>query len=179
MSWIDSDEHLGDIVLTEEQIHERVHELGAQITKDYAGRSPLLIGVLKGAFVFITDLARSIDLPVSVDFMAVSSYGSATKTSGVVRIIKDLDIDLTDQDVIVVEDIVESGLTLNYLVRNLRSRKPQSLAICTLLRKEGEQHSAIQVDYVGFAIPPTFVVGYGLDTAERYRNLPFISNYRV
>ena len=137
-----------------------------------------MIGVLKGAFVFMTDLVRQVDLPLSVDFMAVSSYGNATKTSGVVRIIKDLDIDLVGRDVILVEDIIESGLTLRYLLHNLHSRHPNSLRVCTLLLKEGEQRELISPDYVGFFIPREFVVGYGLDVGERYRNLSQVVRYR-
>jgi hypoxanthine phosphoribosyltransferase len=178
MGWRDEDRHLGEVVVSAERIAARVGELGEQITQDYQGRAPLLIGVLKGAFVFMTDLARAIDLPVSVDFMAVSSYGDATKTSGVVRIIKDLDIDLVDRDVILVEDIIESGLTLRYLLHNLRSRNPRSLRVCTLLLKEGEQRELVAPDYVGFSIPKEFVVGYGLDVAEEYRNLAYIVKYR-
>ncbi len=178
MTWYESDPRVGETIISEKEIAERVAELAAEISKDYAGREPLLIGVLKGAFVFITDLARTIDLPVSVDFMAVSSYGNSTKSSGVVRIIKDLDTDLEGRDVIVVEDIVESGLTLNYLLHNLRSRRPRSLAICSLLHKEVAATAGIKVDYVGFKIPREFVIGYGLDTAERYRNLPFVALYR-
>ena len=177
MGWRDEDGHLGEVVVSAERIAVRVAQLGAEITKDYQGRAPLLIGVLKGAFVFMTDLARSIDLPVSVDFMAVSSYGDATKTSGVVRISKDLDIDLVDRDVILVEDIIESGLTLRYLLHNLRSRNPRSLRVCTLLLKEGEQRELVAPDYVGFSIPREFVVGYGLDVAEEYRNLAYICKY--
>jgi hypoxanthine phosphoribosyltransferase len=178
MGWRDEDRHLGEVVVSSERIAERVAELGATITQDYQGLSPLLIGVLKGAFVFMTDLARAIDLPVSVDFMAVSSYGDATKTSGVVRIIKDLDISLVDRDVILVEDIIESGLTLRYLLHNLRSRNPRTLKVCTLLLKEGGQRELVKPDYVGFSIPREFVVGYGLDVAEMYRNLSYIAKYR-
>jgi hypoxanthine phosphoribosyltransferase len=148
-----------------------VRELGAQITADYVGRAPLLVGVLKGAFVFMADLSRAIALPVEVDFMAVSSYGSATKTSGIVRIVKDLDADLTNRDVIIVEDIVDSGLTLSYLRKGLLARNPASLEICALLMKSGQQRAGLHVAYVGFEIPAAFVVGYGLDAAERYRNL--------
>ena len=135
------------------------------------------MGVLKGAFVFLSDLARAMDLPVELDFMAVSSYGSATKTSGVVRIVKDLDLDLTDRHVLVVEDIVDSGLTLAYLRRNLRARGPASVEVCALLVKEGLQKVDPDLKYVGFRIPPEFVIGYGLDVGERYRNLPYICTY--
>jgi hypoxanthine phosphoribosyltransferase len=163
-------ERPGEVLIPEVDLRARVDELGAQITADYSGRSPLLIGVLKGAFVFMADLARAIDLPVEVDFMAVSSYGTATKTSGIVRIVKDLDADLTGRDVIIVEDIVDSGLTLSYLRKGLLARHPASLEICALLVKIGQQRAAFDVRYVGFPIPPEFVVGYGLDVAERCRN---------
>jgi len=177
MALFEHDPHLGRIVVDDKVLQERVAELGAQITADYAGRAPLLVGVLKGAFMFMADLARAIDLPVEFDFMAVSSYGSATKTSGVVRIVKDLDLDLTGRDVIIVEDIVDSGLTLQYLRRNLLSRGPATLAVCALLLKEGLQRDDPDLRYVGFRIPADFVIGYGLDVAERYRNLPFLAVY--
>jgi hypoxanthine phosphoribosyltransferase len=171
------DPNLGKVVVEADELQRRIVELGAEITADYAGRAPLLVGVLKGAFVFMSDLARSIRLPVEFDFMAVSSYGSATKTSGIVRIVKDLDLDLTDRHVIVVEDIVDSGLTLNYLRRNLLARNPASLEVCALLVKDGLQRTDPDLRYVGFKIPPEFVVGYGLDVGERYRNLPFVCMY--
>ena len=153
----------------------RIAELGQEITNDYADRPPLLVGVLKGAFVFMSDLARAIDLPVEFDFMAVSSYGSATKTSGVVRIVKDLDLDLTGRHVLIVEDIIDSGLTLAYLRRNLAARDPASSRCAPCWCKEGLQtRRRRDLRYVGFTIPPEFVVGYGLDVAERYRNLPYI-----
>ncbi len=156
----------------------RVAEIGAQITTDYAEEPPLLVAVLKGAMLFMSDLCRAIALPVDVDFMAVSSYGSATKTSGVVRIVKDLDAELADRHVLVVEDIIDSGLTLNYLRRYLHARQPKSLEICALLVKEGEQRVELDLRYVGFTIPPEFVVGYGLDVDERYRNLAGVHRYR-
>jgi hypoxanthine phosphoribosyltransferase len=168
---------LGEVVVDADQLRERVAELGAQITADYQGRTPLLIGVLKGAVMFITDLAREIALPLEIDFMAVSSYGNATRTSGVVRIVKDLDIDLTGRHVIIVEDIVDSGLTLSYLRRNLAAREPESLEVCALLVREGLQKTDDDLRYVGFRIPPKFVVGYGLDVAEKYRNLPYVCVY--
>jgi hypoxanthine phosphoribosyltransferase len=174
---LEPDANLGELVVPEDELQHRIGELGAEITKDYAGRAPLLVGVLKGAFVFMSDLARAIDLPVEFDFMAVSSYGSATKTSGIVRIVKDLDLDLTGRDVIVVEDIVDSGLTLAYLRKNLLARNPASLEVCALLVKEGLQRGDPDLRYVGFKIPPKFVVGYGLDVAERYRNLPYVCMY--
>ena len=171
-----ADRHLGPVVVSEDDLQARIRELGKEITADYAGRPPLLVGVLKGAFVFMSDLSRAIDLPVEFDFMAVSSYGSATRSSGVVRIIKDLDLDLGGRDVIIVEDIVDSGLTLAYLRKNLAARDPRTLEVCALLVKEGLQRIELDLRYVGFRIPPEFVVGYGLDVAERYRNLPFIGN---
>lgn len=161
----------GAVLISEEALQARIAELGAAITTDYAGREPLLIGVLKGAFIFMADIARAIKLPIEMDFMAVSSYGIATKTSGIVRIVKDLDADLTGRDVIIIEDIVDSGLTLSYLRKGLLARGPASLEICALLVKTGQQRAPIDVAYVGFEIPPDFVVGYGLDIAERYRNL--------
>lgn len=176
-AWVELDPMLGEVVVSAEQLARRVVELGAEITRDYADRPPLLVGVLKGAFVFLADLCRAIALPAEMDFMAVGSYGAATKTSGVVRIVKDLDIDLTGRHVIVVEDIVDSGLTLSYLRKSLLARNPASLAICTLLLKTGQQRVSFDVDYVGFEIPPHFVIGYGLDVAERYRNLADLRVY--
>jgi hypoxanthine phosphoribosyltransferase len=168
---------VGRVVVAEDELRARVLELGQQITADYAGRPPLLVGVLKGAFVFMSDLSRAIDLPVEFDFMAVSSYGSATRSSGVVRIMKDLDLDLTGRDVLIVEDIVDSGLTLAYLRKNLAARGPASMEVCALLVKEGLQRVELDLRYVGFRIPPDFVIGYGLDVSERYRNLPYIAEY--
>lgn len=170
------DPELGEVIVSEEAITKRTAELGAQITVDYAGRPPLLVGVLKGAFVFMADLARTIALPVEFDFMAVASYGSSTRTSGVVRIVKDLDTELAGRHVLLVEDIVDSGLTLAFLLRNLAARQPATLAVCALLVKELEVASP-QLAYVGFKIPRDFVVGYGLDVAERYRNLRCIRRY--
>jgi hypoxanthine phosphoribosyltransferase len=172
-----ADPFLGKIVVSEDMLVERIAELGKEITSDYAERPPLLVGVLKGAFMFMSDLSRAIDLPVEFDFMAVSSYGSATRTSGVVRILKDLDLDLTDRDVVIVEDIVDSGLTLAYLRKNLKARAPRSLEVCALLVKEGLQKNDLDLRYVGFTIPPVFVVGYGLDVQERYRNLNAVYEY--
>ena len=162
------------VVISEDQLQARIRELGKDISADYAGRPPLLVGVLKGAFVFMADLARSIDLDIEFDFMAVASYGAATKSSGVVRIVKDLDADLTGRDVLVVEDIVDSGLTLAYLRRNLMARHPASLEVCALLVKDGLQRDDPDIKYVGFTIKPEFVVGYGLDNAEKFRNLPYV-----
>jgi hypoxanthine phosphoribosyltransferase len=171
------DPYLGKVVVAADALQDRVAALGKEITADYADRPPLLVGVLKGAFMFMSDLSRAIGLPVEFDFMAVSSYGSATRTSGVVRILKDLDVDLTDRDVLVVEDIVDSGLTLAYLRKNLKARGPRSLEVCALLVKEGLQKVDLDLRYVGFRIPPDFVVGYGLDVGERYRNLPAVHLY--
>ena len=165
---------LGEVVVGEDELQARIADLGKAITADYEGRAPVLVGVLKGAFVFMSDLARQIDLPVEVDFMSVASYGSSTKTSGVVRIVKDLDLDLVDRHVLIVEDIVDSGLTLRWLRRNLASRNPTSVEVCALLVKNGLQREDPDVKYVGFEIPPDFVVGYGLDVDQRYRNLPSI-----
>ncbi len=169
---------VGPVLLSAEQVAARVVELGAQITEDYRGDPPLLVAVLKGAMLFMSDLCRAIALPVDVDFMAVSSHGSATKTSGVVRIVKDLDAELDGRQVLVVEDIIDSGLTLNYLRRYLHARQPKSVEVCALLVKEGEQRVELDLRYVGFTIPPEFVVGYGLDVAERYRNLAGVHVYR-
>ncbi len=162
---------IGTVLVGHEELARRVSELGAQITVDYADDPPLLVAVLKGAMVFMSDLCREIALPVEVDFMAVSSYGSATRTSGVVRIVKDLDAELDGRHVLVVEDIIDSGLTLNYLRRYLHARSPKSVEVCALLVKEGEQRVDLDLRYIGFTIPPEFVVGYGLDVGERYRNL--------
>ncbi|HSJ51050.1 MAG TPA: hypoxanthine phosphoribosyltransferase [Actinomycetota bacterium] len=166
------------VLITEAEIHTKLRELGAQITQDYVGKDLLLIAVLKGAFVTIADLSRHIKLPLETDFMAVASYGAATKTSGVVRILKDLDHDIEGRDVLIVEDIVDSGLTLNYLMKNLRGRRPASLEVCALLKKTGIQRVHLDVRYVGFEIPPDFVVGYGLDFAEKFRNLPYIATLK-
>lgn len=164
------------VIITEESIAKRIGELGAAIRKDYhdAKRPLLLVAVLRGAALFVADLARAIEGKVELDFMAVSSYGSTTKSSGVVRILKDLDEDIEGRDVLVVEDILDTGLTLKYLLRNLASRKPNSLEVVTLLSKEGKQRVPIDCKYIGFTVPDEFVVGYGLDFAERYRNLPYI-----
>jgi hypoxanthine phosphoribosyltransferase len=171
------DPNIGRVVVGAEDLLQRVSELGKELTADYLERPPLLVGVLKGAFMFMSDLSRSIDLPVEFDFMAVSSYGSATRTSGVVRILKDLDLDLTDRHVVIVEDIVDSGLTLAYLRKNLAARHPASLEVCALLVKDGLQKVDLALKYVGFTIPPAFVIGYGLDVAERYRNLSYVAEY--
>ncbi len=166
---------LGETLVSEQELRDRVAELGEQISRDYAGRSLLLVGVLKGAVFFLSDLMRYIDIPVEVDFMAVASYGSATDSSGVVRILKDLDAAIEGRDVLIVEDIVDSGLTLQYLLRNLGSRNPASLEVCALLTKPSRRKVELPSRYVGFQIADKFVVGYGLDYGEQYRNLPFVA----
>ncbi|WP_263120876.1 hypoxanthine phosphoribosyltransferase [Cellulomonas fimi] len=170
----DMGEDLERVLLTEEQLGNRLDEIAAQIDADYAGQDVLLVGVLKGAVMVMADLARRISAPVAMDWMAVSSYGSGTKSSGVVRILKDLDADLTGRHVLIVEDIIDSGLTLSWLLANLRSRGPASVEIATMLRKPDAAKVEVEVRYVGFDIPNEFVVGYGLDYAEKYRNLPFV-----
>jgi hypoxanthine phosphoribosyltransferase len=166
------------VLITGDEIQAKVRELGDQITEDYRGRDLLLIGVLKGAFVVMADLSRCIRLPLQFDFMAVSSYGAATKTSGVVRILKDLDHDIEGRNVLLVEDIIDSGLTIAYLLRNLRARKPASLEVCAMLRKPEVLRVALDIKYLGFDIPPEFVVGYGLDYGEKYRNLPYVATLK-
>jgi len=161
-------------LITAEQIEDKLKQMGQQITEDYVGKEVLLVGVLRGAFMVMADLARHIDLPCEFDFMAVSSYGASTQTSGVVRILKDLDEEIEGRDVLIVEDIIDSGLTLNYLIKSLRVRRPESLEIATLLLKEGIQRVPLDVKYTAFTIGPEFVVGYGLDYAGKYRNLPYV-----
>ena len=165
----------GEVLVTAEQLQTRVAELGAQISRDYEGRTLLLIGVLKGAVFFLSDLMRHITVPVELDFMAVASYGSATDSSGVVRILKDLDASIEGRDVMIVEDIVDSGLTLQYLLRNLGSRNPRALEVCALLTKPDRRKVQLPTRYVGFEIPDRFVIGYGLDHDERHRSLPFVA----
>lgn len=166
---------IGEILITEHEIQDKIRELAKRITEDYIDRDLLLVGVLKGAFMLMSDLAREIKLPLEFDFMAVSSYGSATRTSGVVRILKDLDYEISGRNVLLIEDIIDSGLTLNYLLKYLRTRKPSSLEVCALLRKEGIQKAHIDIKYEGFVIPPVYVIGYGLDHVQRYRNLPYVA----
>ncbi|MGH2727075.1 MAG: hypoxanthine phosphoribosyltransferase [Actinomycetota bacterium] len=166
------------ILVTEDEIQSKVAELGKLISDDYRGRDLLLIGVLKGAFMLMSDLARHITIPLELDFMAVSSYGSATKTSGVVRIMKDLDLDISGRQVLIVEDIIDSGLTLSYLMKNLKARRPAGLQVCALLSKPEVQKVELDVRYQGFALPPVFVVGYGLDYGERYRNLSYVGTLK-
>ena len=171
------DPALGEIVKSEDEIAARIVELGAEITRDYGDEPPVLVCVLKGAFVFLADLVRQIRLPIEVDFMAVSSYGASTKSSGVVRIVKDLEMDLRGRHVLLVEDIVDSGLTLSYLTKNLMARDPASLEVCALFVRQGNQKTSLKLRYVGFEIPPSFVLGYGLDVAERFRNLPYVCKH--
>jgi hypoxanthine phosphoribosyltransferase len=166
---------VGDVLIPEDRLQERITELAAQISRDYEGRDLLMIGVLKGAVFFIADLMRRLTVGCELDFMAVSSYGSSTHSSGVVRILKDLDAPIAGRDVLLVEDVIDSGLTLSYLLKNLASRQPASLEVCTLLAKPGHKRLNIASRYVGFELPDVFVIGYGLDYAERYRNLPFIA----
>ncbi|HTX47647.1 MAG TPA: hypoxanthine phosphoribosyltransferase [Solirubrobacteraceae bacterium] len=167
--------HLGEVVVASDDLQRRIKELAAQVSIDYAGKDLLLIGVLKGAVFFLSDLMRHLDIPVEVDFMAVASYGSATRSSGVVRILKDLDAVIEGRDVLIVEDIVDSGLTLQYLLRNLAGRNPRSLEVCALLIKPERRKVELNTRYVGFEIPNQFAIGYGLDYAERYRNLPYVA----
>lgn len=163
------------ILLSQEQIQEKIKQLGNQITEDYKDKdNVLLVGVLKGAFIFMADLIRNINLPLHVDFMAVSSYGASTESSGVVRILKDLEHDIEGKNLLIIEDIIDSGLTLSYMYDILKSRKPKSIKICALLDKPSRRKVDIKVDYLGFEIPDYFVVGYGLDYGEKYRNLPYI-----
>lgn len=168
---IDGDLDTDKTLISEEQIQRRLHEIAGQIESDYEGRDLLLVGVLRGAVMVMADLARALDRHVEMDWMAISSYGSGTTSSGVVRILKDLDTDITDRHVLVVEDIIDTGLTLSWLVSNLRSRGPASVEICALLRKPDAEQMSVDVAYVGYDIPNAFVVGYGLDYAEKYRNL--------
>ena len=178
MDEADVSNDLASILLTEKEIQAKVSELAAAIDADYEGQELLLVGVLKGAVMVMADLARSLHLPVTIDFMAISSYGSGTSSSGVVRILKDLDHAIEGRNVLVVEDIVDSGLTLSWLVSNLESRAPASVEVCALMRKPDAVKQDVKVKYLGFDIPRDFVVGYGLDYAERYRNLPFVGTLR-
>ena len=174
-SGTDLEAGVGEVLIEEDALQERVAALGQELSADYAGRDLLLIGVLKGAVFFMADLMRHLTVPCEVDFMAISSYGDSTDTSGIVRILKDLDINIEGRDVLVVEDIIDSGLTLSYLMRNLESREPASLEICALMTKPSRRQIDVPVRYIGFEIPDRFVVGYGLDLAERYRNLPYVA----
>ena len=169
---------VGEVVVSPDELQRRVAELGAEISRDYEGRELFMMGVLKGAVFFVADLMREIEVPCELDFMAVSSYGSLTDSSGVVRILKDLDAPIEGRDVLIVEDIVDSGLTLGYLLRSLRSRNQRSLEVCTLLRKAQRSKIHVPIRYVGFEIPDDFVIGYGLDLDQRYRNLPYVATVR-
>ncbi|HZT15957.1 MAG TPA: hypoxanthine phosphoribosyltransferase [Gaiellaceae bacterium] len=179
MSTTELERGVGEVLIDEERLQERIRELGREVSADYAGRDLLLVGVLKGAVFFMADLMRSLTVPCEIDFMAISSYGASTDSSGVVRILKDLDIDIVGRHVLVVEDIIDSGLTLSYLLRNLESRAPATLEICALLTKPARREIEVPVRYVGFEIPNKFVIGYGLDFAERYRNLPYVGVLRA
>ena len=168
---------LGDIksiLISEEEIAKRVKELGKQLAEDYKGKELLVVGILKGCMLFLSDLVRTIDLPLTLDFMVVSSYGATTKSSGVVRIVKDLEREIEGKDVLIVEDIVDTGLTLSYLVENFKARNPKSVKVCSLLDKPDRRKAQVDIQYIGFKIPDEFVVGYGLDYGENYRNLPFV-----
>lgn len=167
-------EGIKNVMIKEEEIAERVKQLGKQLTEEYDGKELLVVGILKGCMLFLSDLVRAIDLPLTMDFMVVSSYGTATKSSGVVRIIKDLEREIEGKDVLIVEDIVDTGLTLSYLVENFKTRNPKSVKVCCLLDKPDRRKAKVDIEYVGFEIPDEFVVGYGLDYAEVYRNLPFV-----
>jgi hypoxanthine phosphoribosyltransferase len=175
MSQTELERAVGEILIDEDALSSRVAELGAEVSADYQGRDLLLIGVLKGAVFFMADLMRHVTVPCEVDFMAISSYGDSTDSSGIVRILKDLDINIEGRDVLVVEDIIDSGLTLSYLMRNLESREPASLEVCALMTKPDRREIDVPVRYIGFEIPNRFVVGYGLDFGERYRNLPYVA----
>ena len=174
MSQTELERDVAEILIEADVLQGRIGELGSEISADYAGRELLLVGVLKGAVFFMADLMRSLAVPCEIDFMAISSYGAQTDSSGVVRILKDLDINIEGRDVLVVEDIIDSGLTLSYLMRNLEAREPASLEVCALLTKPDRREIDVPVRYIGFEIPNRFVIGYGLDFAERYRNLPYV-----
>lgn len=170
-----NDAPIGETLVSEEDLRARVAELGAQISRDYEGRDLFMVGVLKGAVLFIADLMRELTVPCEIDFMAVSSYGSETDSSGVVRIMKDLDAPIEDREVLIVEDIIDSGLTLHYLMKNLRARSPRSIEVCALLTKPERRRVDLPIKYVGFEIPNRFAIGYGLDHAQRHRNLPYVA----
>ncbi|NLY77906.1 MAG: hypoxanthine phosphoribosyltransferase [Tissierellia bacterium] len=167
-----------EILVTEEEIRQKVKELGQRITKDYQGKNLMLVGILKGAVMFLSDLAKNIKIPVLIDFMAVSSYGHSSESTGIVRIIKDLESSIEDKDILIVEDIIDTGLTLSYLTDNLKKRRAKSVKIVTLLDKPERRKVEVPVDYVGFVIPDEFVIGYGIDYAERYRNLPYVASLK-
>ncbi len=162
------------MLLTKEQIAERVEELGIRISKDYQDDPPIMVSVLKGGFIFLADLVREIAIPIEIDFMEVSSYGDGTVSSGIVRILEDLSLNIEDRHILIVEDIIDTGHTLRYIIENLKTRHPKSVKICTLLDRRGRREVEIPLDYVGFVVPDKFVIGYGLDLAQKYRNLPYI-----
>ncbi len=172
---MNGDEPIGEILVTEEDLQRRVAELAAEVSRDYRDREPLLVAILKGAVPFLADLMRGLDVPCELDFMAVSSYGSSTDSSGVVRILKDLDAPISGRDVLIVEDIIDSGLTLHYLLRSLQARGPKSLEVCALLTKPERRRVDLPIRYVGFEIPNRFAIGYGLDHRQRFRNLPYVA----
>jgi hypoxanthine phosphoribosyltransferase len=172
------DDRIGEVLVTEDELQRRVAELGAEVSRDYEGRRPLLVAILKGAVPFLADLMRHLTVDCEFDFMAVSSYGSSTDSSGVVRILKDLDAPIADRDVLIVEDIIDSGLTLHYLLRNLQARGPKSIEVCALLTKPERRRVDLPVRYVGFEIPNRFAIGYGLDHAEQFRNLKYVAALR-
>jgi hypoxanthine phosphoribosyltransferase len=175
---VEGDESIGEVLVSEEQLQRRVSELASEVSRDYEGHDLLLVAILKGAVPFLADLMRQLTVPSELDFMAVSSYGSSTDSSGVVRILKDLDAPIADRDVLIVEDIIDSGLTLQYLLRNLQARNPRSLEVCALLTKPERRRVDLPVRYVGFEIPNRFAIGYGLDHAERFRNLTYVAALR-
>ena len=175
---MEGDELIGEVLVTEEDLQRRVAELAAEISRDYRGRQPLLVAILKGAVPFLADLMRHLEVPCELDFMAVSSYGSSTDSSGVVRILKDLDAPIAERDVLIVEDIIDSGLTLHYLLRNLQARNPASLEVCALLTKPERRRVDLPIRYVGFEIPNRFAIGYGLDYDQRFRNLSHVAALR-
>ncbi|HET8975084.1 MAG TPA: hypoxanthine phosphoribosyltransferase [Solirubrobacterales bacterium] len=175
---MDGDELIGEVLIPEEDLQRRIKELAAEVSADYEGRTPLLVAILKGAVPFLADLMRNLDIPCELDFMAVSSYGSSTDSSGVVRILKDLDASISGRDVLIVEDIIDSGLTLHYLLKNLRARDPSSIEVCALLTKPERRRVDLPIRYVGFEIPNRFAIGYGLDHAERFRNLSYVAALR-
>jgi hypoxanthine phosphoribosyltransferase len=179
MGRLSDDGGIGDVMISEADLAQRVAQLGEEITAAYEGKAPLLICVLKGAYVFATDLARAVDLPIEIDFIALSSYGSSTQTSGVVRLVKDLDSDIAGRDVVLVEDIIDSGLTLRYLRRSLEARNPASLEVVSLLARERADLESLRVRWWGFRIPDDFVIGYGLDVDQRYRNLRYLARYEA
>jgi hypoxanthine phosphoribosyltransferase len=176
---VGSNEAIGRVIVPTEELNRRIRELGAEISRDYQDKDVLLLGILKGAVFFLSDLMRSLEIHAELDFMAIASYGSSTKSSGVVRILKDLDRPIEGRHVVIVEDIVDSGLTLRYLLGNLRGRNPRSLEVCALLSKQGVQEVDVPVRYVGFEIPNEFVIGYGLDYDERYRSLPYVATLEL